>query len=105
MKFSFLLSAILFSSFLAVAAEPETYTYEIKGMKCGDCVENVKTGVCHLPGIEKCEVTHGQMSLTAKLGTNLDQKAIAEAVKKAGHYSVKSFKKASSETPATPPTK
>lgn len=104
MKFLTFSVALFLSSSLSLSAEPQVYTYEIKGMKCDDCVENVKNGVCQLPGIEKCEVSQGQMSLTAKEGTQLDQKAIASAVKKAGHYSVKSFKKASTEMPPTTTT-
>lgn len=75
------------------AVEPEVYQYNIKGMKCADCVESVKKSVCGMNGVGKCDVTVGKMTLQAADGARLDQKAIAKAVKDAGHYSVKSFEK------------
>lgn len=93
-KLMLLLSAFsLFTAVAAKAAEPEIYRYQIKGMKCADCVESVKKAVCGMNGIEKCEVSVGEATLEVAPGTRLDQKAIAKAVKEAGHFSVKNFEK------------
>ncbi len=78
---------------LTFASEPEIYNYQIKGMHCSDCVESVKKSVCGMNGIEKCDVSIGQMTLQAASGKKLDQKSIAKAVKDAGHYSIQSIEK------------
>ena len=103
--FASALVSVLLGGF-AFATEPETYTYDIKGMTCEDCVANVKKGVCGMKGIEKCEVNAGHMTLTTTAGATLNQKKIAAAVKKAGHYKVESFKKvdSSAATTATAPS-
>lgn len=79
------------------ASEPEIYNYQLKGMKCSDCVESVKKAVCGMNGVEKCDVSVGKMTLQAASGAKLDQSAIAKAVKDAGHFSVKSFEKTSAK--------
>ncbi len=89
-KLIFVLLALPFFTF---ANEPEVYNYQLKGMKCADCVESVKNAVCGMNGVEKCDVSVGKMTLHAASGAKLDQKAIAKAVKDAGHFSVKSYEK------------
>ena len=70
-------------------AMAESKVYEVKGMHCGGCVKSIKAKVCQLPGVESCSVEIGKVSLTSKTDTQLDDKAIAEAVKSAGEYEIK----------------
>ncbi len=93
LKKFFFFGMLTFTVIAAKAAEPEVYNYQIKGMKCGDCIESVKKAVCGLNGVEKCDVTVGKATLEVTPGTKMDQKAIAKAIKDAGHYSVKSYEK------------
>ena len=92
-KMMLLLSSLCLLVVTAKSAEPEVYRYQIKGMKCADCVESVKKAVCGMNGIEKCDVSVGEATLEVAPGTRLDQKSIAKAVKEAGHFSVKNYEK------------
>lgn len=92
-----IIAMLTFLPLIAFSSEPEVFNYQLKGMKCSDCVESVKKAVCGMNGIEKCDVSVGKMTLQAASGTQLDQKAIAKAVKDAGHFSVKSYEKIASK--------
>jgi len=85
--------SVLLMTFSSQAQEPEVYNYKLKGMDCDGCAKMIKKAVCGINGIEKCDISVGKMTLQAAPGTQLDQTAIAEAVKKAGGYSVESFEK------------
>ncbi len=79
-----LVAILLFSSF----ALAETATYDVKGMKCEDCIKNIEAKVCHLEGITECKVEVGHITVSTKEGTALDKTKIASAVEKAGHYKI-----------------
>lgn len=57
-----------------------TESFEVTGMTCGACVKQVKAKVCHLKGIDKCEVEVGKVSLTAKSGQTIDREEISKAI-------------------------
>lgn len=92
--------SIVTLTYLALAvgnAQAETKSYTMSGMTCGSCVKSVSAQVCKLPGVEKCEVDINKMTLTGKL----DDKAISQAVEKAG-FTVASSKAESATTTVTP---
>ena len=76
------LSLLLAAASLFVFSTPalaETKTYSLKGMTCMSCVKAVRKQVCELPGVEKCDVSVGSMTLS---GPQLDDSAIRAAIGK-----------------------
>ncbi|MCX7977622.1 MAG: heavy-metal-associated domain-containing protein, partial [Bdellovibrionaceae bacterium] len=63
--------------------------YKIEGMTCGSCVRAVKKSVCKLPGINKCEVEVGSLTLDFTPGQGPSEADIEKAVKAAGYMLVK----------------
>lgn len=78
MKSLSLLAAVSLMAFSSPALA-ETKTYTLKGMTCMNCVKSVTKAVCGLPGIEKCDVSVGAMTLS---GPALDEAAIKAAIAK-----------------------
>jgi copper chaperone len=69
---------LIFSS----VALADTKSYNVTGMTCESCVKSVKSKVCGLKDVEKCEVEVGKVTLTSK-GT-LNDKTVSEAIAAAG---------------------
>lgn len=74
--------------FLAPLAQAETTTYKIAGMHCGGCVSMIKSTVCGLEGVDKCEVSIGKVVISPKTGITITDEQIKAAVSKAGDYKV-----------------
>lgn len=70
---------------LAGAVHAETKVYEVKGMHCEECAKTISDMVCKIPGVEKCQVEVGKMTLTAK---HLDDAAVQKTLGEAGRYKV-----------------
>lgn len=66
-----------------VLAQAETKVYEVKGMHCDECAKTISEKICKMPGIEKCEVEVGKMTLTAK---HLDDAAVQKSLGEIGRY-------------------
>lgn len=79
--FSALLSFLVF----AAPANADVRSYDIKGMTCSACAKMVKAKVCELPGLDKCEVSVGKVTLAGK---KLDDEAVKAAIAAAGEYTV-----------------
>jgi copper chaperone CopZ len=71
---------IVFSLLISFSALADTGVYTIEGMDCGACAKSISKKVCALENIETCSVEVGKMTLTSKVGTQLDQEKIKEAV-------------------------
>lgn len=99
--FSLILTSLGLCLFTATASA-ETKTYKLDGMSCGGCVKSVKMKVCQLPGVETCNVSVGEMTLT---GAHLDDAAISAAVSSTGEFSVVEVVAEQNATPATPAAK
>ncbi len=84
MKKLMILSALLFSQ--AVLAE--TVTYDVQGMHCGSCAKAIKSQVCKMEGLEKCEVSVGKVVISPKAGIAISQDQIQSAISKAGEYKI-----------------
>ncbi len=74
--------------FFATLAHAETTTYDISGMHCGGCAKMIKTEVCGMAGIEKCEVSMGKLVISPKTGITFAKEQIQSAVSKAGDYKI-----------------
>lgn len=86
---SFLITpALVVVALFSSAALAKDYVYEIKGMKCGACVDSIKEKVCSQKGITKCDVEVGKMSLTVDDKVALSEEKISTLVKEAGHFKV-----------------
>lgn len=82
-----MMRAVLTLSFISVVSfADQTGNFKIEGMTCEGCVKMVKSKVCHLPGIEACDVKVGSVTLKSK--SNLDVEAIKKAVDSTGVYKV-----------------
>lgn len=74
--------------FVAALAQAETTTYKVTGMHCGGCVKMIKSEVCALQGLEKCEVSMGKVIISSKAGITFTQEQIQSAISKAGEYKI-----------------
>ena len=64
-------------------------TYEVKGMTCVICKNNVEKTVDHLPGVQASKVNLLENELTIRYDeTIISESAIAQAIKKAGYTMV-----------------
>lgn len=84
MKKLMVLAALLVSQ-IAMA---ETVTYDVQGMHCGSCAKAIKSQVCKMYGLEKCEVSVGKVVISPKAGVAISQDQIQSAISKAGEYKI-----------------
>lgn len=61
----------------------ETVPFKISGMTCEACVKSVKSQVCAMKSVKKCEVEVGKVVLTSKDGQTIDRQEVAKAIKAA----------------------
>lgn len=86
-------SIIVLSVFSAISAFADTTTFKVEGMTCSSCVNQVKAAVCEkMPGLEKCDVQVGSVTLTTKKGVSINAKKVEDLVASGGHYKVISKK-------------
>jgi hypothetical protein len=90
----------VFSASLAIA---DAQTFQIKGMMCNSCVNQVKAGVCDKMKdvADKCDVKIGTLTITPKAGKTVDTKQVEALVAGSGSFSVT----APTATPAEKTTK
>ncbi len=87
---SFLIKTCLITLAMVAAANSQAkeVEYEIKGMKCGACVDSIKEKVCGQKGVTKCNVEVGKMTLTLDDKNAPSDDKISSLVKDAGHFKV-----------------
>ena len=73
----------LFERFNHKAVEPDTTVYNVEGMHCSHCEENVCRAVEEIPGVESAKASASRKTLTIKGPAAED--AIRSAVEKAGY--------------------
>jgi copper chaperone CopZ len=73
---------------ISTASLAEEKVFNVQGMSCGSCVKSVKSKVCAMDGLTKCEISVGKVALATKEGVALDAKKVAELVAAAGEYKV-----------------
>lgn len=73
---------------MAPMALAETVTYNVEGMHCGSCAKAIKSQVCKMDGLEKCDVTMGKVVISPKNGIQISQDQIQAAISKAGEYKI-----------------
>ena len=59
-------------------------TIKVEGMMCGHCEAHVKEALEKIKGIEEATADHETGKVVLKLSKEVDDKKIADAVKKAG---------------------
>lgn len=79
---------ILASLFFSQAVLAEIVTYNVDGMHCGSCAKMIKSEVCKMDGLAKCEVTMGKVVISPKTGITISQDQIQAAISKAGEYKI-----------------
>jgi copper chaperone CopZ len=83
-----IISGFLLLSISASQSIAKVYEYEIKGMKCGACVDSIKEKICGQKGVTQCDVEVGKMTLSLdEKGAPSEQK-ISTLVSEAGHFRV-----------------
>ena len=63
--------------------------YELSGMSCGGCVNNVKNTLLKLPGILDAEVGLNPQRAILTMNKTVDVTELQAQLSKAGHYSIK----------------
>ncbi len=63
--------------------------YELAGMGCGGCVNNVKKTFLQLPDITEADVQLNPQSAVLTMGKPIDIEELQAQLKKAGHYIIK----------------
>lgn len=63
--------------------------YELTGMSCGGCVNNVKNALLQLPDIEEAEVHLHPQEAILTMSKSVDVAQLQAQLKKAGHYTIK----------------
>lgn len=79
---------ILIAFFFSQVSLAETVTYNVEGMHCGSCAKMIKSEVCKMEGLEKCEVSMGKVVISPKAGILINQDQIQAAMAKAGEYKI-----------------
>ena len=62
-----------------------TKTFNVDGMMCPHCEAHVKSAVEAIAGVESCVANHKEKKVTVTLSGNVSDKAIEEAIAKAGY--------------------
>ena len=63
--------------------------YELSGMSCGGCVNNVKQALMSVPGVEVADVQLNPQRAVITLNQSVDIKELQACLSKAGHYTIK----------------
>ena len=64
-------------------------TYELEGMSCGGCVNNVKRVLLQLPDVKEAEVQLHPQRAVITMNKSIDVEELQAQLKKAGHYTIK----------------
>lgn len=78
--------ASLMTLLASQSALADSTTYDVKGMHCDSCAAVVKSHVCKMDGIEKCDVTVGKIVISPKAGVTISADQIQAVLSKAGDY-------------------
>lgn len=62
--------------------------YELKGMSCGGCVNNVKRALLQVPDVEDAEVQLHPQGAVLTMSKSIDVRELQAELNKAGHYSI-----------------
>jgi copper chaperone CopZ len=65
-----------------------THTYEVKGMSCSGCVENVQKALNNHPDVISAEVTLSPPRATIHMKKHVGTSDLQEYVSKAGRYTI-----------------
>lgn len=65
-----------------------THTYEIKGMSCSGCVENVQNALRNHPDVISADVTLNPPKASVQMKNHLSIADLQEHVSKAGRYTI-----------------
>ncbi|MGW0023373.1 heavy-metal-associated domain-containing protein [Rhodococcus sp. NPDC003383] len=60
-------------------------TYRVEGMTCGHCVSAVREEISAIPGVSEVDVNLETGTVVVVSDTELDPKAVADAVDEAGY--------------------
>lgn len=63
--------------------------YELSGMNCGGCVNNVKRVLLQIPNIEDAEVRLNPQSVTITMSKLIDVSELQTQLGKSGNYTIK----------------
>ena len=63
--------------------------YELTGMSCGGCVNNVKQALMSVPGVEVVDVQLNPQCAVITMDQSVDVKELQAYLSKAGHYTIK----------------
>ena len=107
MKKSLLNSVLSLLAVIAVgtAAADEAYTAKLSGVDCDGCKKTIARSLAKIEGVTTIRIvkngdgTH-TMTVTAEDGVQITEKQAAEAISKAEHYKIQSWKKTEYSAPA-----
>ena len=63
--------------------------YELQGMSCGGCVNNVKRALLQLPEVKEAEVQLHPQRAVLTMSKAVDVEELQAQLNKAGHYTIK----------------
>ena len=63
--------------------------YELEGMSCGGCVNNVKRKLLELQDVTEAEVELNPQRATLTMSKSIDVDVLQAQLNKAGHYTIK----------------
>jgi copper chaperone len=63
-----------------------THYYEVKGIACDGCIDNIKKALAAVPHITGVEVQRSSPQLRLSMDRDIDTALLKEAVKKYGNY-------------------
>ncbi len=62
--------------------------YQIQGMSCGGCVNNVKYALLKIPGVEEADVHLKPQSALLTMHEPIATEVLQAQLSKAGHYTI-----------------
>lgn len=63
--------------------------YELTGMSCGGCVNNVKRTLLDIPGVEDAEVQLNPQKATVTMSKSINVDELQDHLNTAGYYTIK----------------
>jgi copper chaperone len=63
--------------------------YELEGMNCGGCVNNVKRALLQFPGVTEAEVQLHPQSAVITMSQSIGVEELRAQLKKAGDYTIR----------------
>ncbi len=65
--------------------------YQLQGMSCGGCVNNVKHALLQIPGVEDADVQLKPQSVLLTMHDPIAMDVLQAHLTKAGNYTIKEF--------------